>query len=55
MSDEQILQEYERFLEYYDGNVPSMEHEPIRFASYVKMFRYYTEREQNEKQRTSNI
>jgi hypothetical protein len=41
MTNEEILKLYEEFLAYYKGNVPSMEHEPIRFQAYVKMFKYY--------------
>ena len=44
MIDEEILQRYEEFLKYYDYNVPSLEHEPIRFAYYVRNWKYYKER-----------
>lgn len=44
MSDEELNQildgMYERF-----GSIPNPEQEPIRFAYYVKLYRYYKERE----------
>jgi len=39
---EKIDEEIKEFLEYYDGyELPSPEHEPIRFAHWVNVFRYY--------------
>jgi hypothetical protein len=39
----QDLNEIEEFLEYYKDrdNMPCPEHEPIRFAAWVRDFRYY--------------
>jgi len=39
-----IEEEIQAFLEHYDYDVPSPEHEPIRFAHYVKAWRYYVNR-----------
>lgn len=37
--NEKLIQE---FLEYYkEKDLPSPEHEPIRFAAWVRDFRYY--------------
>ena len=37
-----IEDEIKEFLEYYEGTeLPNPEHEPRRFAYYVKMFRYW--------------
>ena len=37
-----IEKEIEEFLEYFkDSELPNPEHEPIRFAYYVRMFRYW--------------
>ena len=36
-----IEEEIQAFLEHYDYDVPNPEHEPKRFAYYVKMWRYY--------------
>jgi hypothetical protein len=39
---EKIDEEIKEFLEYYEGyDLPSPEHEPIRFAHYVRVFRYH--------------
>jgi len=43
------LKEIEEFMEYYKGkDLPSPEHEPLRFASWVKHFRYYRTIKHNE-------
>ena len=38
MSDEDFTAIYSEFLIFYNNNVPDMEHEPIRFHYYVKLF-----------------
>ena len=43
MTDDEVMKMYEEMLEYF-GQLPHPEHEPIRFAYYVKLFRYYKER-----------
>jgi hypothetical protein len=35
------MTEMEEFLEYFGDDVPHPEHEPRRFAYYVKLFRYH--------------
>lgn len=40
MTDEQIQQALEEMLTIFGGRLPSPEHEPRRFAYYVKMYRY---------------
>ena len=40
MTDEEILYHYNRMVEIY-GDLPNPEHEPIRFAYYVKLYKYY--------------
>ena len=43
MTDEEVMlvvEEMEKML----GTLPSPEHEPIRFAHYVKMYRFYIDR-----------
>lgn len=44
MTDEEAIQFYNAMLEHF-GELPNFEHEPIRFASYVKMYKYYKSRE----------
>ena len=44
MTDEEALKMYEEMVEFF-GEVPNLEHEPIRFAYYVKLFKYYKERQ----------
>lgn len=40
MTDQELAIIYSEFLNFYDDNVPSMEHEPKRFEYYVKLFLY---------------
>jgi hypothetical protein len=40
MTDEQVLEHYNRMVEYF-GDLPNPEHEPKRFMYYVKLYRYY--------------
>lgn len=40
MTDEQVLAKYEKMLEYF-GELPDPEHEPRRFAHFVKVYDYY--------------
>ncbi len=40
MTDQEILYHYERMKKIYP-DLPDPEHEPIRFAYYVKLYRYY--------------
>lgn len=44
MSDEEVLAKYEEMREHYGDLLPHPEHEPIRFAYYVRLFRYHKER-----------
>lgn len=44
MTDQEVLEHYERMKEYFDGELPDPDHEPRRFAYYVKLYRYYYER-----------
>lgn len=40
--DDEVDKEIKEFLEYYKGyDLPSPEHEPIRFAHWVRVFKYY--------------
>ena len=41
MTDEEAIAKYEELSKYFNHNLPSLEHEPIRFAYYVKLFKYY--------------
>jgi len=42
MTDEEILDEYNKMVDHF-GSMPHPEHEPKRFAYYVKIYRYYHE------------
>ena len=46
MTDEEVLAKYKELEDYYGGNLPDPEHEPIRFAYYVKLFKYYKPKEE---------
>ena len=41
MTDEQITEIYQKMLEMFKV-LPNPEHEPIRFAYCVKLYKYYT-------------
>ena len=41
MSDEEVLYHYNRMVEIFGDHLPNPEHEPIRFAYYVKVYKYY--------------
>lgn len=43
MTDEEIIQFCNEMLEFF-GELPSPEHEPIRFAHCIKLYTYYKER-----------
>lgn len=40
MSDEEAVKAYQEMREIF-GTLPSMEHEPIRFGYFVKLYQYY--------------
>lgn len=44
MTDEEILKAYEDMKKEWGDNLPNFEHEPRRFAYYVKLWKYYKER-----------
>lgn len=44
MSEEEILKFVEDMEEFF-GHLPHPEHEPIRFAHYIKLYKYYLERQ----------
>ena len=43
MTDEQILEFYDKLVEFNGGVVPHPEHHPLQFAYIVKMYKYYVE------------
>jgi len=45
MTDQEVEKMYNDMLEHFSGEMPCFEHEPIRFAAYVKMYKYYKERQ----------
>ena len=45
MTDEEVLNKYEEMQKMFD-NLPNPIHEPKRFAAYVKMYKYFKERQQ---------
>jgi len=40
MTDAEFDAIYSEFLNFYNNDVPNMEHEPIRFQYFVKLFLY---------------
>jgi hypothetical protein len=45
MTDDEVLKLYNEMVEYYGDALPNFEHEPIRFAYYVRNFNYYKSRQ----------
>lgn len=39
MTDQQVIDLYNEMVAHFNGNVPDIDHEPIRFAYYVKLFK----------------
>ena len=46
MTDEQIIETYEKMKEVFGDALPNPEQEPIRFAHYVKIYKHYHTEEQ---------
>jgi len=46
MNDDEVLEHYERMKEIFGDDLPDPEHEPIRFAYYVKIYKYYHPKEE---------
>ena len=40
MTDQEVLDFYNKLVEHYGDALPNFEHEPIRFAYYVKLYKY---------------
>jgi hypothetical protein len=45
MTEKEIIEMYEEMLKEWNGNLPNPEHEPIQFAYYVKLHKYYKQKE----------
>jgi len=41
MTDEEAIAKYEAMKEYFGNDLPVIEHEPLRFAYYSKVYDYY--------------
>lgn len=41
MTDQQIIEIYNRMVDHYGASLPCPDQEPMRFAYYVKLFRFY--------------
>ena len=44
MTDQEAIDFYNELVEHFGDSLPNFEHEPIRFAYYVKLHKYYKER-----------
>lgn len=40
MTDEEVISHYNRMVEIF-GELPDIDHEPIRFAYFVKIYKHY--------------
>ena len=40
MTDQEIQKAYDKMVEMWGDKLPNYEHEPIRFAFYVRMYKY---------------
>lgn len=41
MTDAQVNRIYNALVDHYGDSLPSFEHQPVEFAHFVKMFKYY--------------
>ena len=41
MTDEEVMEFYQKLVEFYGDSLANFEHEPRRFANQVKLYRYY--------------
>lgn len=41
MTDEEVLYHYNKMVEIFSSDLPDPDHEPRRFAFYVKLYKYY--------------
>lgn len=41
MTDAEVLKEYNAMQDYFGDRLPNFEHYPRQFAYYVKLYRYY--------------
>lgn len=48
MSNEEVLQHYERLVEIHGKDLPNPDHEPMRFQHFVKMYKYYNLQNKSE-------
>lgn len=49
MTNAEALAKYEEMIAFFSNRVlPDPDHEPVRFAYYVKLFRYCTEKQPTE-------
>ena len=44
MTNEEIIKMYEEMVKMWGDKLPNPEHEPIRFAYYVRMYKYLKEK-----------
>jgi hypothetical protein len=40
MTDEEVIKMYDDMVKHF-GSLPNPEHEPLRFAYYVRIYKYY--------------
>jgi hypothetical protein len=48
MTDEEVVEFYEKLVEHFGDTLANFEHYPKQFAHQVKLYRYYMERKENE-------
>jgi hypothetical protein len=54
MTDDEVLQAYDEMLKEWGDKLPNPIHEPIRFAYYVRMYKYFKERNNNANHTTNS-
>ena len=45
INDNEVMQRYNDFVTWYGREIPSVVHEPMRFAAAVRSYRYHKDRE----------
>ena len=41
LTNEQVIEHYNKLVEIYGDKLPSFEHEPLQFEYIVKLYKYY--------------
>jgi len=49
MTDEEVIAFYEEMLKWFNNELPNPDHHPRQFANCVRLFKYYKQREEDDR------